>query len=99
MNWDALAAVAQAAGVLAVQALMAWFMRTVMDKEYEVGLALLSMGASMVFLTALGVMVATLWRSPILGFIVAGALVGRRGATVDDRAFYRNFSRQWQLTD
>jgi fructokinase len=29
----------------------------------------------------------------------AGALVGRRGATVDDRAFYRNFSRQWQLTD
>ena len=29
----------------------------------------------------------------------AGALVGRRGATVTDRAFYAKFSRQWQLTD
>jgi fructokinase len=29
----------------------------------------------------------------------AGALVGRRGATVNDREFYRNFSRQWKLTD
>jgi len=29
----------------------------------------------------------------------AGALVGRRGATVNDREFYRKFSRQWQLTD
>jgi len=29
----------------------------------------------------------------------AGALVGRRGATVDDRGFYQKFSRQWQLTD
>jgi fructokinase len=29
----------------------------------------------------------------------AGALVGRRGATVSDREFYRKFSRQWQLTD
>jgi fructokinase len=29
----------------------------------------------------------------------AGALVGRRGATVTDRAFYGEFSREWQLTD
>jgi fructokinase len=29
----------------------------------------------------------------------AGALVGRRGATVNDRGFYQKFSRQWQLTD
>ena len=29
----------------------------------------------------------------------AGALVGRRGATVDDRGFYQKFRRQWQLTD
>jgi fructokinase len=29
----------------------------------------------------------------------AGALVGRRGATVSDRRFYQKFSRQWQLTD
>jgi len=29
----------------------------------------------------------------------AGALIGRRGATVDDRGFYQKFSRQWQLTD
>ena len=29
----------------------------------------------------------------------AGALVGRRGGTVDERAFYRKFSRQWQLDD
>jgi fructokinase len=29
----------------------------------------------------------------------AGALVGRRGATVNDREFYQKFSRQWQLTD
>ncbi|MEE4144297.1 MAG: PfkB family carbohydrate kinase, partial [Halieaceae bacterium] len=28
----------------------------------------------------------------------AGALVGRRGATVKDRTFYRTFSQQWQLT-
>jgi len=29
----------------------------------------------------------------------AGALVGRRGATVSDPTFYGKFSRQWQLTD
>jgi fructokinase len=29
----------------------------------------------------------------------AGAVVGQRGATVNDREFYREFIRQWQLTD
>ena len=29
----------------------------------------------------------------------AAALVGRRGATVKDRRFYRNFAHQWQLAD
>lgn len=29
----------------------------------------------------------------------AGALVGRRGATVSDRQFYRDFLRQWQLNN
>lgn len=61
-----------ALGVLALQALLAWYMRSVMNKPFDLGPALAAGGASMAFLTALAVAVAAAWRSPTFGFVAAG---------------------------
>ncbi|MBM3475820.1 MAG: hypothetical protein FJX75_21340 [Armatimonadetes bacterium] len=62
-----------ALAVLALQALLALFMQTVMHKPFSAGAGLLAAGASMVFLTALAVAVAAAWRSPTFGFVAAAA--------------------------
>jgi ABC-type transport system involved in multi-copper enzyme maturation permease subunit len=58
--------------VLVLQALLGLYMRTVMHKPFDLGLAILGSAASMAFLTALAIAVAAAWRSPMFGFMVAG---------------------------
>jgi hypothetical protein len=62
-----------AVAVLALQALLALFMCTVMHKPFGLGLGLLAASASMLFLTALALAVAAAWRSPTFGFVAAAA--------------------------
>jgi tetratricopeptide (TPR) repeat protein len=63
-------------GVLLLEAGLALYMDRVMDKEFDMGLALLAALASMAFLTAFAVATAAVWRSPTLGFVAAAALWG-----------------------
>ncbi len=60
-----------ALAVLALQALLGLYMRTVMHKPFDLGLALAAGAASMAFLTALAVAIAAAWRSPTFGFVAA----------------------------
>jgi len=62
-----------AVAVLALQALLGLFMRTVMDKPFGLGPGILAASVSMAFLTALAVAVAAAWRSPTFGFVAAAA--------------------------
>ena len=61
-----------ALGVLALQALLGLYMKEVMNKPFDLGLAILAGAVSMAFLTSLAVAVAAAWRSPTFGLLAAG---------------------------